>query len=153
VRRSYVGFIFQAYNLVPTLDVRDNILLGATSGQSLDRLDELASELGLDTMLHKFPTELSGGQQQRAAIARALVKRPAVLFCDEPTGALDTSNGMAVLNLLSRYRDVHGTAIVLVTHNPQIAELADRVLTMKDGVIVSEARNESPVAVDEIAWV
>lgn len=153
LRKAHVGFVFQAYNLVSALNVTDNILLGATSKESGDGLAELALGLGIDGLLTKFPTQLSGGEQQRVAIARALVKRPGVLFCDEPTGALDTRNSMAVLRLLCAYRDLQNTAIVLVTHNPQIAELADRVLTMRDGRIVSESRSSTPASVDEIAWV
>src|SRR6218665_329802 len=153
VRKTHMGFVFQAYNLVPTLNVTDNILLGGNGTQSSDAVEELALGLGIQDLLSKYPTELSGGEQQRVAIARALVKQPAVLFCDEPTGALDTRNSKAVLHLLCEYRDVQGAAIVLVTHNPQIAELADRVITMGEGGIVSETRPLSPSSVDEIAWV
>ncbi|MDJ0314053.1 ABC transporter ATP-binding protein [Arthrobacter sp. H35-D1] len=153
LRRERIGFVFQAYNLVPTLNARDNILLGGEAQRPGPHLEGLAEELGISALLSKFPTELSGGEQQRVAIARALVKRPVVLFCDEPTGALDTSNSQLVLELLRSYRSQHGTSIVMVTHNPQIAELADRVLTMRDGKIVAQKRTESPLTVDEIEWV
>jgi putative ABC transport system ATP-binding protein len=139
LRRERVGFVFQAYNLVPSLSLRDNITLPLRlSGRRVDPrwLAELADRVGLGDKLSRRPAELSGGQQQRAAIARALISRPAVVFADEPTGALDLRTARTVLNLLNDLVSSLGQTVVLVTHDPAVAARAQSVLVMADGRVV-----------------
>ena len=141
LRRERVGFVFQAYNLVPTLDVRRNITLALDiAGTKPDKawIAEVVGALGLSDRLKHRPSELSGGQQQRAAIARALASRPAVVFADEPTGALDTETGRELLRFLRRAVDDFGQTVVMVTHDPNAAAIADRVLFLADGHIAAE---------------
>jgi putative ABC transport system ATP-binding protein len=147
LRRRLVGYVFQAYNLVPDLSVAENIelpaqLAGSSRRAARQRAAELLAELGLPDVGGAAPGELSGGQQQRVALARALVNRPPLLLADEPTGALDTESAAAVLALLRRYH-ADGQAIVLVTHDHRVAAAADRVLVMQDGRIIDERRLES----------
>jgi putative ABC transport system ATP-binding protein len=141
LRRSEVGFVFQAFNLVSALSVRENILLPARlAGARRDRrrLAEIAGRVGLTSRLRHRPAQLSGGEQQRVAIARALFSRPAVLFCDEPTGALDTTTAGEVLALLRESVDVDGVTLVMVTHDPVAASYADRVVFLADGRVADE---------------
>jgi putative ABC transport system ATP-binding protein len=141
MRRSRIGFVFQAFNLVSALTVRENILLPSRLAHiRVDRrwLAELTSEVGLDGRLRHRPAQLSGGEQQRVAIARALSVRPAVIFCDEPTGALDTSTAAQVLGLLRRAVNGHGQTVVMVTHDPVAASYADRVVFLADGRVVDD---------------
>jgi putative ABC transport system ATP-binding protein len=141
LRRTRIGFVFQAYNLVPALTVRENMLLPARlAGIKWNRrqVDELAGCVGLEGRLRHRPSELSGGEQQRAAIARALLARPEVIFCDEPTGALDSTSATRVLGLLRHGVDEDGRAVVMVTHDPKAASFADRVVYLADGTIVDE---------------
>ena len=151
-RRDHVGFVFQSFNLLPMLTARQNITLPMElAGRKVDRaaLDALVASLGLTDRLDHRPAELSGGQQQRVAIARALITRPAVLFADEPTGALDTRTAREVLNLLRASVDQAGQTIVMVTHDPVAASYADRVVFLADGRLVGELRNPTAEAVAE----
>lgn len=141
LRRDRVGFVFQSFNLLPALTAYDNIVLPLElAGHKPDRahLDSLVDSLGLSERLHHRPGEMSGGQQQRVAIARALITRPAVLFADEPTGALDSRTGQQLLDYLRRCSDEDGQSIVMVTHDPHAAGYADRALILSDGQIVED---------------
>jgi putative ABC transport system ATP-binding protein len=143
LRRDEIGFVFQSYNLVPTLTARENILLPlAIAGRSPDRAwyDSVIATVGLADRLHHKPKELSGGQQQRVAIARALVSQPRIVFADEPTGNLDSKSGAEVLELLRSSVDDHGQTVVIVTHDPVAAAYTDRVIFLADGRIVEELR-------------
>ncbi len=144
-RREKLGFVFQFYNLIPNLTVRENVqVCQYLSGEPLD-LGELLEVLGLSGHQDKFPFQLSGGQQQRCAIARALIKNPALLLCDEPTGALDSATSRDILVLLEQVNARYGTTILIVTHNNSIRQMVHRVLIMKDGRILQEYENETLV--------
>ena len=150
-RRDDVGFVYQFFNLINDITVFQNVTLAPKSGRNKERATRLLKEVGLEGKENKFPRQLSGGQQQRVAIARALNKDSNILFCDEPTGALDDASGKAVLDLLDRiHKD--GKTIVFVTHTKEIAMMGDRVITMKDGKIVKEEINEHPVSASEVKW-
>jgi putative ABC transport system ATP-binding protein len=141
LRRDRLGFIFQQYNLIPTLSAEENILLPLTlANQQPDRawFDTIVSTVGLTTRLKNLPSQLSGGQQQRVAVARALVPRPDIVFADEPTGALDSSTGVEILSFMRRAVDESGQTIVMVTHDPHAASYADNVLFLADGQIIDE---------------
>lgn len=153
LRRDKLGFIFQAFNLLPVLTAEENILLPLTiAGEKPDNgwVDELIATIGLDDRRTHRPAELSGGQQQRVAVARALVSRPAVVFADEPTGNLDSKASTDVLNLLRHAVDDYGQTVVMVTHEPDAAAYADRLLTLKDGRLVHDTVPESPEDVIEL---
>lgn len=153
-RRAKVGFVFQFFNLIPSLTARENVLFAAELNPSADPAAEatrLLDAVGLGTKADRFPSELSGGEQQRVAIARALAKRPAVLLCDEPTGALDQETGKQVLELL-RGAAGDGCAVLIVTHNSALARIADRVVRLKDGRIASDDANDAPLPVAELTW-
>jgi putative ABC transport system ATP-binding protein len=151
-RREHVGFVFQFYNLVPALTARENVaLVTDLAPQGLTPDDALAL-VGLGNRLDHFPSQLSGGEQQRVAIARAIAKRPDVLLCDEPTGALDVATGAIVLGALSRINRELGTTTVVITHNTVIGDLTDRVLRLADGQIVSDERNEHRLAPEALRW-
>lgn len=151
-RRSHVGFVFQFYNLIPSLTARENVaLVTEISDHPMDPADALAL-VGLEERLNHFPAQLSGGEQQRVAIARAIAKRPHVLLCDEPTGALDLKTGVVVLEAIERVNRELGTATVVITHNKSIASMADRVLTLLDGRIVSVERNPRKLEPGELEW-
>ena len=151
-RRDYLGFIFQFYNLVPNLTVRENIqVCEYLTDQPLD-MDELLEVLGLTEHQNKFPSQLSGGQQQRCAIARALIKNPKLLLCDEPTGALDYETGKAILKLLQDCSRKRGMTVVIITHNQALTAMADRIIKVKSGKIASVKMNEQIVPVEEIEW-
>jgi putative ABC transport system ATP-binding protein len=151
-RRKNVGFVFQFYNLIPSLTARENVaLVTDIADDPLEPEDALAL-VGLGERLDHFPTQLSGGEQQRVAIARAVAKRPSVLLCDEPTGALDFRTGILVLEVIERVNRELGTATAVITHNAPIAEIADRVVTLSDGRVHSErlvARRARP---EELRW-
>ena len=151
-RRKHLGYIFQMYNLIPNLTVRENIEVGAyLSDKPLD-VDELLHTLGIYEHQRKLPNQLSGGQQQRTAIGRAIVKNPDILLCDEPTGALDYKTSKEILQLMEDVNHEYGCTIIIVTHNAAIARMADRVLRLRDGRIVEDELNESPVAAAELDW-
>lgn len=145
-RREKLGFIFQFYNLVPNLTVKENIQVCRYLSKAPLPIDELLDALGLTEHEKKFPSQLSGGQQQRCAIARAVVKNPRLLLCDEPTGALDSVSSREILLLLEEINRRYGTTILLVTHNAQIQKMAHKVLIIRDGRIVEETENVSPLS-------
>lgn len=151
-RRNNIGFIFQSYNLISTLTVFENVELGAfISSDPLDVL-EVLKEVGLEEHINKYPHQLSGGQQQRVAIARVLVKNPKVIFCDEPTGALDEKSGRIVLDLLQKLHQKYNTTIIMVTHNPNIAHMSNHVIYFNNGKIVKEVTNTEIQDAFEIEW-
>ncbi len=151
-RRQNTGFIFQSYNLISTLTVKENVELGEyLSNNSLD-VDDVLKQVGLEDHKDKYPHQLSGGQQQRVAIARVLVKNPKVIFCDEPTGALDEESGRIVLDLLQKLNKKYKTTLVMVTHNPNIANMSNKVIYFNSGKIVKEKTNEKILNAFEIEW-
>jgi len=151
-RRSHVGFVFQFYNLIPSLTARENVALVTEIAKRPMQPEEALGLVGLAHRLDHFPAQLSGGEQQRVAIARAIAKRPAVLLCDEPTGALDISTGMLVLEALDRVNRELRTATAVITHNAAIAAMADRVVRLADGRVVDVRENSRKVAPGELQW-
>jgi len=151
-RREHVGFVFQFYNLIPSLTVLENVaLVNEIADKPLDPREALAL-VGLDKRLDHFPSQLSGGEQQRVAVARAIVKSPDVLLCDEPTGALDYETGKVVLAAIARVNEQLGTTTIIITHNAAIAGMADRVLSLGGGRIVGEQRNARRLTPEEVRW-
>lgn len=151
-RRNNLGFVFQFYNLIPNLTIKENIEVGAyLSKEPLD-MTELLETLGLTDHKDKFPNQLSGGQQQRCAIGRALVKNPPILLFDEPTGALDYKTSKEILTLIECINKKYHNTMLIVTHNQAISQMADRVLKLRDGRIVSNKVNESKVSANELEW-
>jgi len=151
-RRTHVGFVFQFYNLIPSLTARENVALVTEIVERPMTAEQALAMVGLDHRLDHFPAQLSGGEQQRVAIARAIAKRPEVLLCDEPTGALDITTGIVVLEALERVNRELGTATVVITHNAAIAGMANRVVRLADGRVAGVDRNVSKVGVREIRW-
>ena len=147
-----LGFVFQFYNLVPDLTIKENIEVTAHLSKNPLNIDDLLRSLGLYEHRNKFPRQVSGGQQQRCAIGRALVKNPGLLLCDEPTGALDYKTSKEILQLMEDVNRTYGCTIIIVTHNAAIARMANRVLRLRDGRIVEDELNESPVAAAELDW-
>ncbi len=153
-RLKSVGFIFQFYNLVPSLTAYENVALIAelTGGNVRDRTDQVLESVGLGDRKDHFPGQLSGGEQQRVSIARGLVKNPPLMLCDEPTGALDTDTGTQVLSLLREITDSGDRTIVVVTHNSEISRIANRVIDLRDGMIVGTHLNDDPTSPENVAW-
>ena len=151
-RRHDIGFVFQFYNLVPNLTALENVELAAQICR--DPLDaaQVLEAVGLKNRSSNFPAQLSGGEQQRVAIARALAKNPKLLLCDEPTGALDYSTGKAILKLLQDMSREKGMTVIIITHNSALTAMADRVIRVKNGTVVSETVNTAPISVEEIEW-
>lgn len=151
-RRKHLGYIFQMYNLIPNLTVRENIEVGAyLSDRSLD-VDELMRTLEIYEHRNKLPNQISGGQQQRTAIGRAIVKNPDILLCDEPTGALDYRTSKEILKLIETVNRKYGNTIIMVTHNDAIKDMADRVVKLRDGMIRKNYRNEHKLTAAELEW-
>src|ERR1700722_10591501 len=151
-RREHVGFVFQFYNLIPSLTARENVALVADIAANPMTPEDALALVGLEERLDHFPSQLSGGQQQRIAIARAVVKRPEILLCDEPTGALDAATGRLVLEAIERVHRDLGTTVAIVTHNAPIGQMANRIVSLRDGAIASDEPNERPRAAAEIVW-
>jgi putative ABC transport system ATP-binding protein len=151
-RREHVGFVFQFYNLIPSLTARENVAAVTEISPAPMRPQDALALVGLGNRLDHFPAQLSGGEQQRVAIARAVAKNPAVLLCDEPTGALDSATGVVVLEVLEKINQELGTLTVLITHNAGIAEMSDRVIRLSDGRIADEQRNAHKRAAHELSW-
>ena len=151
-RREHVGFVFQFYNLIPSLTARENVALVTDIAGAPMSPEEALDMVGLSDRLDHFPAQLSGGEQQRVAIARAVAKRPEVLLCDEPTGALDFETGKLVLFVIERINRELGTTTALITHNAAIAALGDRVVRMSSGQIAESTRNERRASLEEISW-
>ena len=151
-RRRDIGFVFQFYNLIPTLTVYENVALVKEISANALSPEKMIAEVGLADHMKNFPAELSGGEQQRVSIARALAKNPKILLCDEPTGALDSQTGVLVLKLLLSMARNYGKTIVIVTHNQNIAKMADVVVRVKNGKIRSCEEQASPMSADEVEW-
>ncbi len=151
-RRNTIGFVFQFYNLVPTLTAVENVRVATELVDDPLDPEEALRLVGLSERADHFPAQLSGGEQQRIAIARALAKRPTVVLCDEPTGALDAATGKQVLGLIARINRDFGTTMIVVTHNAPIAQMADRRVRIGSGVIQESVVNEAPIAAEDIAW-
>lgn len=151
-RREHVGFVFQFYNLIPSLTALENVALVTEIARRPMSPEDALQLVGLGARLHHFPAQLSGGEQQRVAIARAIAKRPDLLLCDEPTGALDSPTAVLVLQAIERIHAELGTTTALITHNSVIAEMASRVLYMRDGQIHQEIRNTTRRAAKELSW-
>ena len=151
-RRKHLGYVFQMYNLIPNLSIRENIEVGAyLSDDPLD-VDDLMKTLGLYEHRNKLPNQLSGGQQQRTAIGRAIVKNPDILLCDEPTGALDYHTSKEILQLIEDVNKKYGKTVVMVTHNGEIEHMADRVVKLRDGVIRKNYMNEHKIPAMDLEW-
>ena len=151
-RAETVGFVFQFYNLIPTLTVHENVALVKEIAKNPLSATKMLEEVGLAEHAKNFPSELSGGEQQRVSIARALAKNPKILLCDEPMGALDSATGVLVLKLLLKMAREYGKTIVIVTHNQNIAKMADTVIHVKNGRILSVQEQANPAAADDIDW-
>ncbi len=151
-RREKIGFVFQFYNLMPNLTALENVELSAqTVKNGLDPIETLKM-VGLEKRINNFPSKLSGGEQQRVSIARAIVKQPSLLLCDEPTGALDSKTGQSIIKLLKEISKNGNQTVIIVTHNANIQYMADRVIKLSDGKIIEDVRNDTPKDVEEIVW-
>jgi putative ABC transport system ATP-binding protein len=151
-RRRHVGFVFQFYNLIPSLTARENVALITEIAPNPMTPEEALRLVGLSERINHFPSQMSGGEQQRVAIARAIAKRPDVLLCDEPTGALDVTTGIVVLEVIERVNRELGTTTVIITHNSVIAGMADRVISLSDGRIAGETHNDHKQSARELVW-
>ncbi len=151
-RREHVGFVFQFYNLIPSLTARENVALVTEIATNPFSPEETLALVGLEERMDHFPAQLSGGEQQRVAIARAVAKRPDVLLCDEPTGALDFRTGRVVMRVIEQVNEEVGTTTAVITHNAPIARVADRVVTLRDGLVESDKQNTHRVPAMELEW-
>lgn len=151
-RRKHLSFIFQQYNLIQNLTVNENIQLGADIGSDPLEVDEVLKKVGLYGEKDKYPYQLSGGEQQRVSVARSIAKNPEIIFCDEPTGSLDEQNSKQVLEVIQKLNDEYGTTTVMITHNPGIADMADRVIRMNSGLIEEIKTNLVKKRAQEIHW-
>ena len=151
-RRKYLGFIFQFYNLIPDLTVTENIQVGSFIHNDPMDIEKLIKDLGLWEHKNKYPRQLSGGQQQRCAIGRALIKKPEILLCDEPTGALDYKTSKDILSLLQRINNEYKTTIILATHNEEITKMSNITIRLKDGIICQEIENDKVMDAQELEW-
>lgn len=151
-RRKHIGYVFQMYNLIPNLTVRENIEVGAYLSDNPLDIDELMAILGISDQADKLPSQLSGGQQQRTSIGRAIVKNPDILLCDEPTGALDYKTSKEILKLLEDVNQKYGNTVIMVTHNDAIKNMADRFFTLRDGEIRKNYINENKVSAKDLEW-
>jgi len=151
-RRKHLGYIFQMYNLILNLNIKENIEVGAYLSDNPLDVDDLLKTLGLYEHRHKLPNQLSGGQQQRTAIGRAIVKNPDILLCDEPTGALDYNTSKEILQLIEDVNKKYGNTIIMVTHNDAIKQMADRVVKLRDGMIRKNYLNETKLTAAELDW-
>ena len=151
-RRRHLGYIFQMYNLIPNLNIKENVETGAyLSDHPLD-VDDILKTLGLYEHRHQLPSQLSGGQQQRCSIGRAIVKNPDILLCDEPTGALDYNTSKEILKLIETVNQKYSTTIIMVTHNEAIKDMADKVVKLRDGMIRRVIENDRKLTADELDW-
>ncbi len=151
-RRNEIGFVFQFYNLIPNLTAKENVELAAQTCTDYIPAEDILTQVGLGERLNNFPSQLSGGEQQRVAIARALAKKPKLLLCDEPTGALDYNTGKLILKLLQDTCRESGMTVILVTHNSAIAPMADRIIYLKNSKVSKIEENKNPTSVEEIEW-
>ncbi len=151
-RRENVGFVFQFYNLIPSLTALENVALVTEISKNPMQATEALAIVGLAERIHHFPAQLSGGEQQRVAIARAIAKRPSILLCDEPTGALDSKTGILVLEAIERVNQELGTTTILITHNAVISDMADRVITLADGQVKSISENSHRCKPKDLVW-
>ncbi len=151
-RRNAIGFVFQFYNLIPNLTAFENVKLSVELSKNPLDIEMVLNEVELLDRSDHFPSQLSGGQQQRVAIARAIAKNPDILLCDEPTGALDFSTGLSVLNLLKKFNKTYKKTVVIITHNAGIGKIGDRVFYIKDGQIEKEVVNDKPLSPEEVTW-
>ena len=151
-RRHDVGFVFQFYNLMPQLTALDNVEIASEIGKDPLDAKEVLKSVGLDKRMHNFPSQLSGGEQQRVSIARAIAKNPKMLLCDEPTGALDIETGKHILKLLYDTSKLYNKTVIIVTHNQAIAEIADRVITVRNGKVDKNMHQPKPKSIDEVHW-
>jgi putative ABC transport system ATP-binding protein len=151
-RRKHVGFVFQFYNLIPSLTARENVALVTDIVDQPMTPEEALRLVNMSARLDHFPSQLSGGEQQRVAIARAVAKRPDVLLCDEPTGALDIATGILVLEAIQQVNQELGTTTAVITHNAAVAGIADRVVSLSDGRVISDRHNQRKVKAKELSW-
>ena len=151
-RRKHLGYVFQMYNLIPNLNVKENVEVGAYLSDNPFDVDDLLKTLGLYEHRHKLPNQLSGGQQQRTSIGRAIVKNPDILLCDEPTGALDYNTSKEILKLIEDVNQKYGNTIIMVTHNDAIKNMADRTVKLRDGMIRRNIVNENKISAVELDW-
>jgi len=151
-RRNHLGYVFQMYNLIPNLNIKENVEVGAYLSKNPLNTDEILKTLGLYEHRHKLPNQLSGGQQQRTSIGRAIIKNPDILLCDEPTGALDYKTSKEILKLIEEVNQKYGNTVIMVTHNDAIKNMADRVITLRDGQIRKNYKNEHKLAAADLEW-
>ncbi len=151
-RREDIGFVFQFYNLIPNLTAKENVEISSQLTKNPIPAEEILNKVGLGERLDNFPAQLSGGEQQRVAIARAIAKRPKLLLCDEPTGALDYNTGKSILKLIQDQSRESGMTVVIITHNSALTAMADRVVHIKNGTVSKAAKNEKVIPVEEIEW-